>query len=484
MLGSQTTLTGAGSTFDGGAGTDVLSVGGFVDFQGTLAGIEGIDLLPAFMPTDPSQRGQFVATLDLDTVQYSALPGNAFFRGTGAVIFNITSGSIFSGSTYTFEVGSAVEVAVIGTANADTITGTSANDTLDGKGGNDQLFGLLGDDQYQVDSQADLTFEAIGAGIDTVVASSNYYLFANVENLILHGSAGNIFGVGNELANVLTGNEGENLLIAGASDDTVFGGDSRDAIFGEGGADVLKGEGGIDYIVAGAGNDAVDGGLQADEIYGEDGDDTLYGGSGLFTDIIVGGAGNDTISGSDSFGGNDGDFDFLYGNLGNDTFFVNTPADLVFENPGEGTDTVVANIIGAGFYMYENLENLILDGQTPFGVGNGLANELTGNAIGNFLLGGADNDTLNGKGGGDVLFGEAGADTFVFETGTGGDVIGDFAGGSDKIQINGIFADFAAAQANFIQNGNVGAINLGNGDFIVLHNVTMSQLTAPDFIFG
>lgn len=31
-------------------------------------------------------------------------------------------------------------------------------------------------------------------------------------------------------------------------------------------------------------------------------------------------------------------------------------------------------------------------------------------------------------------------------------------------------------------DGNVGAINLGDNDFIVLHNVTMSTLTASNFI--
>jgi serralysin len=83
-----------------------------------------------------------------------------------------------------------------------------------------------------------------------------------------------------------------------------------------------------------------------------------------------------------------------------------------------------------------------------------------------------------------VLFGEAGNDTFVFQTGTGGDVIGDFVAGQDKIDVGAFGLTFDLLEANFIQNGNVGAINLGNGDFIVLHNVTMSQLAATDFIFG
>ena len=56
--------------------------------------------------------------------------------------------------------------------------------------------------------------------------------------------------------------------------------------------------------------------------------------------------------------------------------------------------------------------------------------------------------------------------------------------GQDKIDISAFGFSFAQAQANFSQVGGNGAINLGNGDFIVLNGVTMSQLTASDFILG
>ncbi len=430
---------------------------------------------------------------------------------------NLATGQFLNGGVGNDTInGSNAADTLIGGNGADTLVGNAGNNSLRGDAGADQMFGGTGNDSYFTDVQNDIVFEDTGGGIDLVTTTAGYYLFAEVENLTLASGAGGIFGVGNELANALSGNESANLLIAGAGDDIVHGNLGNDVIFGQDGADQLFGEAGSDYfagglgndtirgdgdgdilygedgadqlfgdaggdfLAAGTGNDTADGGADSDEIYGEDGDDTLTGGASFDFDILVGGDGNDVLRGDSTLG----DFDYLYGNAGNDTFYVDTPFDLEFEQPGEGTDTVFANIVGAGFYLHGNVENLTLLGDTPFGVGNDLANTLTGNAIGNFLLGGADNDTLNGKGGGDVLFGEAGADTFVFEAGTGGDVIGDFAAGSDKIQISGIFADFAAAQANFIQNGNVGAINLGNGDFIVLHNVTMSQLTATDFLFG
>ena len=234
--------------------------------------------------------------------------------------------------------------------------------------------------------------------------------------------------------------------------------------------------------MGGAGNDGLSGNEDSDALYGEDGDDQLGGGSDFATDILVGGAGNDVLYANSGLN----DYDLLDGGSGNDLYFVDTGDDLTFEAVGGGTDTVyadVSNVANAGVYLYANVENLVLLGTTAFGVGNELANTLTGSASNNWLLGGAGNDLLNGKAGGDVLFGEGGADTFVFERGTGGDVIGDFLHGTDKIDISAFgFGNFATLQANFIQNGDVGAINLGNGDLIVLHNVTMSQLTAGDFV--
>jgi len=100
------------------------------------------------------------------------------------------------------------------------------------------------------------------------------------------------------------------------------------------------------------------------------------------------------------------------------------------------------------------------------------------------LLGGAGADTINGGAGNDVLFGEGGNDVFAFSVGSGGDVIGDFQLAGDRMDVSAFFTSFAQAQANFSQVGGDGAINLGNGDFIVLHGVTMANLTAGHFIFG
>jgi len=358
-------------------------------------------------------------------------------------------------------------------------------DIFDGRGGTltGDIYGGAGDDSFYVGGQTNLIFENAGEGSDLVVSSGDYYLYANIENLTLAAGAGNVFGVGNELANIITGNEGSNLLIGGLGGDRLHGGAGVDSLFGEDGDDSLYGDAGVDYLVGGAGQDLLYGGADADALYGGDGNDILDGGAGFFTDILVGGAGNDTLYGNSGLN----DYDRMDGGAGDDIYYVDTGDDLTFEAADGGTDTVVANIAvaNAGVYLYANLENLILEGATAFGVGNELDNRLTGSGTSNWLLGGAGDDILDGQGGDDVLFGEAGDDIFVFESGTGGDVIGDFTRGEDRIDLSAFgFTGLSDISDGFFQDGDVGAIRLSTGDLIVLHHVQVDALTAGDFIFA
>ncbi len=467
-----------GNVIDLGGGNDTVRTGaGFVNVNGG----EGSDLLIADYG-DASQR-VYMDNLQPDPNGYQGVLRNVgqsretYFSGIER--FDIRSGS---GSDI-INTGNGDDKISTG-AGDDEVNSGDGNDTLDGGEGTDQLTGGADNDTYLTDQQSDLIFESPNEGTDSVTSTASYYLYANVENLTLAASSGNLFGVGNELANSLIGNEGQNLLIAGLGDDIVHGGVGVDSLFGEGGLDQLYGDAGIDYLVGGAGNDVLDGGEDADAIYGEDGDDVLISGASFDTDILVGGSGNDTLR-ADSGQANP-DYDLIDGGSGNDAYWVDTGADLTYEALDGGTDTVHANVpvAGAGVYLWANVEHLVLEGTTSFGVGNELANQLTGNASANYLLGGGGNDILNGKQGGDVLFGEAGMDIFVFETGTGGDVIGDFAKGVDRIKLTGVYSGFIEVQEHYIQNGADGAIDLGNGDLIVLHNTTMTELKAADFIFG
>ena len=86
--------------------------------------------------------------------------------------------------------------------------------------------------------------------------------------------------------------------------------------------------------------------------------------------------------------------DTLRGAAGNDTYVVDTLADVLIENAGEGTDTVQSSVT---LTLAANVENLTLTGAAAInGTGNAAANTLTGNAAANVLDGAAGNDSLRG----------------------------------------------------------------------------------------
>jgi Ca2+-binding RTX toxin-like protein len=130
-----------------------------------------------------------------------------------------------------------------------------------------------------------------------VQASVSHVLGANLENLVLTGSAA-INGTGNTGANVLTGNAGANLLAGGDGNDTLSGGLGDDTLQGDAGTDTLEGGAGADRLFGGTGQDSY--------IFGAgDGIDTIYdGGSDGAVDTVqfrTGvGLGNLTISRADS----------------------------------------------------------------------------------------------------------------------------------------------------------------------------------------
>ena len=230
--------------------------------------------------------------------------------------------------------------ALNGTGNAlgNSLTGTDDNNTLDGGEGADTLIGGLGDDTYLVDNAGDVTQENAGEGTDTVIASADYTLGDNIENLLLTGAAH--AGTGNDLDNLLTGGTGNDTLSGMGGNDTLDGGEGADTLIGGLGDDIYYVDSADDVVVenAGEGNDLVIAGFDyvmganietvrltgtAHSAVGNDSDNTLLGGSG--DDHLDGGLGNDIELGGD---GDDvlvsrSGRDILVGGSGDDHYVVN-----------------------------------------------------------------------------------------------------------------------------------------------------------------
>jgi Ca2+-binding RTX toxin-like protein len=258
----------------------------------------------------------------------------------------------------------------------DWLYGAQGNDRLEGGAGVDRMYGGLGDDTYVVSDSTDYTYENAGEGTDTVRASVNHTLRANVDNLTLTGTAG-LVGKGNDLANAVTGNAGANTLYGYGGDDRLFGG------------------GGNDRLSGGLGLDQLDGAAGDDRLLGEAGDDLLYGWDGA--DVLDGGAGRDA----------------MYGGLGADQF--------VFDEGHFGGATASAADVVHDFSRSQgDLLNLsLVDAKSS------VAGEQAFTFIGTAAFSSAE---------GELRFEYVGGNTFV-QGDTNGDGVADFT-----IQLTGLHA--------------------------------------------
>ncbi len=295
-----------------------------------------------------------------------------------------------------------------GNAGANVLNGLAGDDRLLGGLGADTMWGGSGDDLYEVENTADVVAEFSGEGVDTVEASVTYTLSANVENLILTGTAATD-GTGNELNNSLQGNASNNTLTAGAGNDTLNGMKGLDTLIGGVGNDTYLFEDEADTIIeeAGGGRDTLISRISGATLAANVEDGMLLGSATSLT-------GNDlsnVLTGNNAANILDGGAgaDVLIGGKGNDLYIVDSQTDTVVENAAEGTDTVHSSV---NYSLSDTLENLTLTGTAEAGMGNTLANKLTGNAESNKLWGGLGNDSLDGGQGADILLGGLGNDKY------------------------------------------------------------------------
>lgn len=149
---------------------------------------------------------------------------------------------------------------------------------------------------------------------------------------------------------------------------------------------------------------------------------------------ILGTTGNDVIGALGA--------DTMSGGLGNDTYVVEDPRDMVVEVLGGGTDTVYTTL--SAYTLPNQVENLVLNGTSAqSGTGNGLNNVMSSNGIRSVLDGAAGNDTLVSYSGLETLTGGAGSDVFKFERITGNvSTITDYVRGQDKLNLHDVLGAY------------------------------------------
>lgn len=345
-----------------------------------------------------------------------------------------------------WQPGDAVPVAgngtLLGTNQADHLIGGAGSDYLIGQDGDDKLAGGAGlpnvlqggrgNDIYIVSAAGDSIIEFPGEGVDEVRTTlSIYRLPANVENLTVIDNGPHSALIGNELDNVIRGSTGRDEIHGREGDDTLHdgGGDAADVLIGGTGNDVYYVENRYSSTLeaAGEGIDEVrttlsvyrlqanvenltfiDGGVHAAGI-GNELDNILRGNTG--SDTLFGGEGNDTL-----YGGT-GAANTMFGQQGDDIYYVDAVGDSVKELPGEGIDEVRTSL--SVYTLPANVENLTLTDAGPHAaaVGNALDNVIRGNTGRDAIYGREGNDTLHDGGGdeADTLVGGPGNDIYYVE---------------------------------------------------------------------
>ena len=427
------TLTGSSAISGTGNGLDnVLSGNGAAN---TLSGAGGNDLLDGAAGADTLVGG---LGNDLYIVDNTAdLVTEAAGQGTDAVQASVTytlaseiENLTLTGMAAINATGNALDNVLIGNSGANTLTGGAGVDAMSGGAGNDV---------YVADQAADVVTEAAGEGTDTVQSSVTYGLAANVENLVLTGSAA-ISGTGNAIDNVLTGNTAANVLGGGAGNDTYVVDNAGDVVveFADEGTDLVQSS--VTFTLTADVENLTLTGTSAISGTGNALDNAVAGNSAVNT--LTGGSGNDTLDGGAAA-------DTLLGGLGDDIYVVDHGGDVVTEGAGEGTDSVLSSVT---YTLGATLENLTLTGSAAI---NG-----TGNASNNVLLGNAGANTLNGGAGADAMSGGTGNDIYVVDN--AGDVVIEFAaGGTDTVQ-TAMSYGLGASVENLTLTGNGGINGTGN----------------------
>lgn len=254
-----------------------------------------------------------------------------------------------------------------------------------------------------------------------------------------------------------TGTSLDEFYVGSGDDDVLNGGRGKDHLKGVGGDDLLIGGSGSDLLDGGDGSDTVGFAGASNGVVVDLGAGTSSG-IGLGNDVLVSienvlGTGlADDITGDDGANRLDGagGADTMRGGLGDDSYVVDDPGDVVVEARDAGIDTVLTGL--PAYALGADVENLtILSAAGAVGTGNSLANVITG---------GDGDDHLNGGRGADILRGGAGNDSYRVDH--PGDVVDEAGGGGIDTVETTVRYTLGAALENLVLRGTGAIAGTGN----------------------
>jgi Ca2+-binding RTX toxin-like protein len=332
-------------------------------------------------------------------------------------------------SSVSMSLAANVNTLVLTGTGALTGTANSGSDTLVSNTGVDTLVGGSGQDLFIVNNSADVIQN--WTSNDTLEASVNYTLPANINSIILIGAA-NIAATGNANSDVLTAGSGIDTLLAGGGVATMNGGSGNDTFVVNNSSDVVQD---LSTATSNSVQSSVSYSLPSnvDTL-------TLTGTLGLVAygnqdanNVITANAGDDVLIGT-AFGNT------INGGSGSDTIEVGPYNNFI--NAGSG------GTASQPTYVYGNA------------TGTNVATEST-------IYGGSGTDVLYGGPGSDLIYGGTGVDSLFagigFDSlyGTAGSNVVDTLGGYDLLVAGSGTESLSGIGADTLVAGN-GADSLDN----------------------
>jgi trimeric autotransporter adhesin len=396
---------GTGDTLTGGSGADTL----IADGNDTLVAGTGNEALVLNNDRAVVQVGPEVGSDTIYALAFFSLP---------PVVNNLVLIGAFGGEAFA-------------NANNDLIIGNDAPDTFWGGAGADTFVGVSGANIFHVNSPAD---SIVGGAGDLVMASINYTLPPNIDNLELTG-ANNLTGTGNSANDFMTAASGFDLLVAGSGNDTLVAANSS--------------VNGVPTIVGGG----------AATLLGGSGADSLSAYNGGPSDVLISGTGVDTlVSGQ------------------NQTLVINNSADVLqLETGGQSPVDELESSVSYALAndVADSSPNFgpasiywVLTGSDPISANAGLNDAsftITGNSGSDVLTGGtSSNDLISGSGVDTLVSGAAGS-VNVFTINNGADVVIAQQGTTDTIDAFASFSLSASVNNLYLETaGLVGTANANN----------------------